>query len=97
MPVETTQAQSPKAPTQQTVSPAPAAPMSSSRHGRVITDLKSFPFDVVGESNYQDALKEIAGGYRRDSQAFEMPAVIALDPQTATTQMPFVWRSKVKS
>ena len=37
--------------------------------------------DVVGESNYQDALKRIAGGYRRESQALVTTAIIALDPE----------------
>lgn len=47
---------------------------------RVITGLKSFPLDVVGESHYQDALRQIAGGYRRDSQTLAVTAAIALDP-----------------
>ncbi|MEY8096534.1 HIRAN domain-containing protein [Falsihalocynthiibacter sp. S25ZX9] len=47
----------------------------------VVTDLKSFPFNVVGEINYQDALEEIASGYRRDSQAFPTNAIMVLDPE----------------
>lgn len=48
--------------------------------GQVVTNLTGFPLDAVGESNYQDVFKQITGGYRRDSQAFEMSAIIALDP-----------------
>jgi hypothetical protein len=47
---------------------------------QVITDLRGFPFEVVGQSHYQDALRDIVGGYRRDSQAVEATAVIVLDP-----------------
>lgn len=48
---------------------------------RVVTELKDFPFPVVGESHYQDALEKIARGYRRESQALTTNAVIALDPE----------------
>lgn len=48
---------------------------------RVISDLKSFPFNIAGESNYQDALEEIASGYRRDSQAVLVTALVMLDPE----------------
>ncbi|MDP5307894.1 HIRAN domain-containing protein [Paracoccus spongiarum] len=53
---------------------------ANARRGSVVTNLKTFPSNMVGESNYQDALAKVAGGYQRDSQAFEIPAVIALDP-----------------
>lgn len=66
-------------------SSSPAEPKArpakaSARRGSVVTNLKTFPSNVVGEGNYQDALATVAGGYQRDSQAFEIPAVIALDP-----------------
>jgi hypothetical protein len=54
---------------------------ASPPQARVVTELKSFRFNVVGESHYQDVLEGIAGGYRRDSQAFAVSAVMALDPE----------------
>lgn len=48
--------------------------------GNVVTNLTGYPLDVVGESNYQHVFKQITDGYRRDSQAIEISAIIALDP-----------------
>lgn len=58
-----------------------ASPKASPSKAHVSTDLKSFPFNVVGESHYQNALEKIAGGYRRDSQSFTVKALIAIDPE----------------
>lgn len=58
---------------------AATTPKSKLR-ARVVVDLKSLPFEVVGESHYQDALEQISGGYARDSQAIVTTATIALDP-----------------
>jgi hypothetical protein len=61
----------------------PRSSKASPLQAHVVTDLKSFRFNVVGESHYQDALEKIAGGYRRDSQAFIASAIMALDPDNS--------------
>lgn len=66
----------PEVPPQQSSSAQPAVVPKE----QVVTSLTGFPLNVVGESNYQDVFKHITGGYRRDSQAFEVSAIIALDP-----------------
>lgn len=70
----------PAARARQTSPASPAADSRTGSEGRVINNLKSFPFDVVGESNYQKALEKIAGGFRRDTQAVDVTAKIVLDP-----------------
>ncbi|MEE4187834.1 MAG: HIRAN domain-containing protein [Roseobacter sp.] len=40
----------------------------------------SFPMEVVGESNYQEALIEVCGGYSRDGYELELVAEIEREP-----------------
>ncbi|GLQ20005.1 HIRAN domain-containing protein [Algimonas porphyrae] len=58
----------------------PSALSKTSKMGFLDTGIKSYNYDVVGESNYQLALKDIAGGYRRESQYIECEAEIHLEP-----------------
>ena len=46
----------------------------------VVTNLKSYPSEIVGESFYQNNLKIITGGFKRDSQTHDLPGLISLDP-----------------
>jgi len=48
--------------------------------GVISTTLKSHNYDVVGESNYQDVLSSIAGGFSRESQYIDCDAVIEKEP-----------------
>jgi hypothetical protein len=61
----------------------PPVDLTASRNPgpHVASAVNGFPFQVVGESNYQPALESIAGGYRRESQGLEVLASIVLDPK----------------
>ena len=70
-----------------TVSASPAyesLPVSAARPpARVQWDRDFYPVEVVGESNYQDALIAICGRHTRHSQYLEFDAVIELEPTNA--------------
>lgn len=75
----------PKAPI--VVSPAPAHTeerlQPRSRMKKVVRTTKSFGMEVVGESNYQDALIAICGKHTRAGYDGEHQATLALEPSNA--------------
>lgn len=66
------------------VSPAPPPTeerlVARERSGSIDWSRRSFPLEVVGESNYQNAFVAICGRHSRDGHDSEVTATIALEP-----------------
>jgi hypothetical protein len=56
------------------------SPKKLDLHNRVIWKDGSFPMEVVGESNYQDVLQEICGGFSRHGHDKAVEACLELEP-----------------
>lgn len=56
------------------------SPKKLKRQNVVVWKDGSFPMEVVGESNYQDALKRICGGFSRQGHANVVEACLELEP-----------------
>ena len=62
-------------------SPAPVREVQASGRGGLIAHRPdSFPFEVTGESHYQDALAAIVGGHNREGHAFVCRADLRPEP-----------------
>ncbi|PJI41134.1 MAG: hypothetical protein CTR54_11950 [Rhizobium sp.] len=56
------------------------SPKKLKRQNFVVWKVGSFPMEVVGESNYQDALKRICGGFSRQGHDKVVEARLELEP-----------------